>query len=394
MKKFSFFLVGMLFSTYMTFGQGNGQTTGNGTGNNNGSFWRLDGNAGTDIAKPHFIGTVDMMGVAFRTNDVEHMRITAAGDVGIGIDIPLAKLHVVGDVIIDGLLSLSGDLDLGGNLSVAGNTLLNGTLGVGGNTSLGADLNVAGNTTLAGTLSVGSTSSFGDDVGITGNLDVSGGVTTSAFAMPSGASNGYVLLSDALGNASWQSPDVFAQTLTWNAGANQLSISSGNTVNLSDMLQSISLNQATNTLSVSEGGSVNLDKYDNGWVYGSGSNLYYTGNVAIGANTYATGFKLSVDGKVACEEVLVDLSGNWPDYVFATDYPLLDIHTLANYIKAENHLPGVPTAEEVAENGIEIGEMQRVMMEKIEELTLYVIAQQETIEALKAEVETLKSEEQ
>jgi hypothetical protein len=322
------------------------------------------------------------------------MRITAAGDVGIGIDIPLAKLHVVGDVIIDGLLSLSGDLDLGGNLSVAGNTLLNGTLGVGGNTSLGADLNVAGNTTLAGTLSVGSTSSFGDDVGITGNLDVSGGVTTSAFAMPSGASNGYVLLSDALGNASWQSPDVFAQTLTWNAGSNQLSISSGNTVNLSDMLQSISLNQATNTLSVSEGGSVNLDKYDNGWVYGSGSNLYYTGNVAIGANTYATGFKLSVDGKVACEEVLVDLSGNWPDYVFATDYPLLDIHTLANYIKAENHLPGVPTAEEVAENGIEIGEMQRVMMEKIEELTLYVIAQQETIEALKAEVETLKSEEQ
>jgi len=392
MKKISFLLYGMLLSTYVTLGQGNGQTTGNGTGNNNGSFWRLDGNAGTAISKPHFIGTIDMMGLAFRTNNVEHMRITSTGDVGIGIDIPLAKLHVVGDVIIDGLLSLSGDLDLGGNLSVGGNTVLDGTLGVGGNTSLGADLSVAGNSSLMGALSVGGTSAFGDDVGIIGNLDVSGGVTTSAFTMPSGASNGYVLLSDALGNATWMSPDVFAQTLTWNAGSNQLSISSGNTVNLSDLLQTISLNQATNTLSVSEGGSVNLDNYDNGWAYGSGTDLYYTGDVAIGANTYATGFKLSVDGKIACEEVLVDLSGNWPDYVFAPMYQLMTLDALATYIKQEKHLPGIPTAREVEENGIEIGEMQRLMMEKIEELTLYVIQQQETINALQVEIESIKGQ--
>ena len=388
MKKLALLASGMLLTASLAVAQGNGQTTGNGTGNYNGPMWRLDGNAGTDVLKPHFIGTTDNMHLAFRTDNVEHVRITASGDVGIGIDVPLAKLHVVGDAIIDGLLNLSGDLDVGGNLSVAGNTLLAGTLGVTGATSLSSDLSVGGNTSMAGTLAVTGASSFSSaslssdlsvggnttmagtlavtgatslsSASLSGNLAVAGNTSTSTFKMKTGAVSGYILRSDASGNASW-----VPLVMSWSAG--------------------------TNTLSINPGNSVNLSSLDNGWVYGTGTNLYYTGNVAIGANTYASGYALSVDGKVACEEVLVDMSGNWPDYVFATDYELMPLSDLRTYIAANSHLPGVPSAVNVQENGIELGEMQRTMMEKIEELTLYILQQQETIDALKAEVDELKS---
>lgn len=96
------------------------------------------------------------------------------------------------------------------------------------------------------------------------------------------------------------------------------------------------------------------------------------GRVAIG-DDFATGYKLSVDGKVACEEVLVDLSGDWPDYVFQPEYELKSLEEVRNHINEKGHLPGVPSAQEVEENGIKVGEMNKVLMEKVEELTLYII---------------------
>ena len=64
----------------------------------------------------------------------------------------------------------------------------------------------------------------------------------------------------------------------------------------------------------------------------------------------------------------------------------MSIEALENIIKTQNHLPGIPSAEEVAKEGISIGEMQKMMMEKIEELTLYIIQQNKEIEALKTMV--------
>lgn len=124
-------------------------------------------------------------------------------------------------------------------------------------------------------------------------------------------------------------------------------------------------------------------------VYGDFStNLFWiTGNVGIGSQgdnrTLASGHKLSVKGKIACEEVRVQPEADWPDYVFAKDYDLMSISNLKKSIKENHHLPNIPSADEVAENGIEVGEMQRKMIEKIEELTLYVIDLQEQIEELK-----------
>jgi hypothetical protein len=117
----------------------------------------------------------------------------------------------------------------------------------------------------------------------------------------------------------------------------------------------------------------------------NGGNLRLDGTqVAIGADlNTATGYKLAVSGKVICEELKVKLSGNWPDYVFDAKYKLPSLSEVEKYIKENKHLPNIPAASEVETNGMEVGDMQKKMMEKIEELTLYVIE-------LKKELDTLK----
>ena len=108
--------------------------------------------------------------------------------------------------------------------------------------------------------------------------------------------------------------------------------------------------------------------------------LILNGNqVTIGQITPAAGYKLSIDGKAICEELKVQLKGNWPDYVFKNDYQLRSISELKSFIEKNNHLPGIPAAAEIEKNGIELGNMQKRMMEKIEELTLYIIQLEEKI---------------
>lgn len=84
-------------------------------------------------------------------------------------------------------------------------------------------------------------------------------------------------------------------------------------------------------------------------------------------------YLLAIGGKAICEELKVQLQANWPDYVFSENHRLTPLIELEHKIHQLGHLPGVPSAEEVHAEGIEVGEMQRIMMEKIEELTLYVI---------------------
>jgi hypothetical protein len=116
------------------------------------------------------------------------------------------------------------------------------------------------------------------------------------------------------------------------------------------------------------------------------------GNVGIGTTTLASGYKLSVDGKVACEEVFVEYSGNWPDYVFSQEYNLLNLTELEDHIKKNNHLPGIPSAEEIEESGFHLAEMQKLVLQKVEELTLYTIDQGKLINDLQNEVNLLKKE--
>lgn len=109
----------------------------------------------------------------------------------------------------------------------------------------------------------------------------------------------------------------------------------------------------------------------------------YDGNVAIGTND-AKGYKLAVNGPAIFTEAKVKLNSNWPDYVFHKAYKLPSLREVEAFIKLHNHLPGVPSANEVGDKGLDLGSNQAALLKKIEELTLYVIDLNKRLEEQKA----------
>lgn len=117
------------------------------------------------------------------------------------------------------------------------------------------------------------------------------------------------------------------------------------------------------------------------------------GKVIIGSKTLGNcndcdSYKLFVKDGIRTEKVKVDIaaSNGWADYVFAKDYKLMPLKELDQFINSNGHLPEVPTTEEAIKNGIELKEMNILLLKKIEELTLYTIEQQKRIEALENKV--------
>lgn len=97
-------------------------------------------------------------------------------------------------------------------------------------------------------------------------------------------------------------------------------------------------------------------------------------------------FRVMSSGHTYATELTVKLKGEFPDYVFSEKYALLPLKELAYYISKHQHLPNIPNAKEVKENGLSIGEMQTKQMEKIEELTLYILELHKRIEKLESTV--------
>ncbi|HEX8014712.1 MAG TPA: hypothetical protein VF465_05715 [Flavobacterium sp.] len=109
--------------------------------------------------------------------------------------------------------------------------------------------------------------------------------------------------------------------------------------------------------------------------------VYVDTNLGIGTSSFTDGadtYKLSVKGKVRAEEVKV--YNTWADYVFAKNYDLKPLAKVEEYIAQNGHLPNVPSAKEITEKGLELGEMAKIQHEKIEELTLYLIQQNKEIQ--------------
>lgn len=109
----------------------------------------------------------------------------------------------------------------------------------------------------------------------------------------------------------------------------------------------------------------------------------------IGIGTENTGAeKLSVNGKIRAKEIKVE-TANWPDYVFEPDYKSPSLKELEQFINANKHLPEIPSAKEVEENGVNLGEMNAKLLKKIEELTLYMINQDKRITKQEEIIKTL-----
>ena len=111
------------------------------------------------------------------------------------------------------------------------------------------------------------------------------------------------------------------------------------------------------------------------------------GIVSIGTANRQVGYKLAVNGNIKAKEIRVETG--WSDFVFESDYNLPTLKDVEQHIKEKGHLQDIPSAEDVAEHGIFLGEMDSKLLQKIEELTLYTIDQEKRIEHLESKNEKL-----
>jgi hypothetical protein len=118
--------------------------------------------------------------------------------------------------------------------------------------------------------------------------------------------------------------------------------------------------------------------------------IFANGGVGIGTSVLPAGDAvLAVDGIIYSSKIVVTLTG-WPDYVFGKGYRLPAIYSVGRYIKQHGHLPGLPDAGEVATGGLDVGQMQKSLLEKTEELTLYLIEMHRQAQAREKEIEELR----
>ncbi len=291
--------------------------------------------------------------IAFSTgagDAVESVRIIANGNVGIGTTSTDYKLEINGTVGISGHFT---------SLRASSNTFLrnddNGFTGYGSASSLSSGANI---------LLYGKSSSRADVL---------------AFRN----SGGEKMTIDANGNVGiGTSPSVKLEvkgTTTSNhfkigAGVRDLTFSTESNISV-DALHRLTIASVNGAFAFNNANG-ELVRFDE------------SGSVAIG--TIETGtHKLAVDGTIGAREIVVE-TGVWSDFVFNKNYKLKDLEEVENFIKENNHLPDIPSEKEVLENGIQVGEMNAKLLQKIEELTLYLIEQNKEIKELKEEVKNLK----
>jgi len=264
------------------------------------------------------------------------MIITGTGAVGIGVMTPSAKLDV------DGLFKAS-------NATIAGNVFASGLFGETATINGVATANTlsAQSATITGTVSANTLSA--QSATITNALTAGSATITGALSAPTISGNTYITGNVGIGVNSPQAKlDVAGDFKAQNA----------------NITGALSAQNATIT------GNLSV------------KNIIMDAISAKSAN---------INGKIKAREVEVTLSG-WSDFVFANDYKLLPLSEVAQYIKQNYRLPDIPSATEVEKNGIELGSMQAKLLQKIEELTLYILQQETRMEEMQEQINQLKKQ--
>ncbi|WP_299223286.1 tail fiber protein [uncultured Aquimarina sp.] len=292
-------------------------------------------------------------------SDTNLFRIMGNGNVGVGTTNPAAKLHVVGDGIRADRFSLSNITDQTNASPWYG--LGRGTFTDLSNDDTKASVQLAGYYGLLLKTAAGS-------LGIhqNGNVGIGTNSPTRLLDVYGDAKIGKTNSRHYLKISSSQWPELRFQTPLSNekirigvAHENHTGygVSEGDFYVFTSTISSM-------PLIVKKNGDISLSLKN--------------GNVGIGTNTPDA--KLTVKGNIHTQEVKVDLNGAVaPDYVFLEDYNLKSINEVEAYIKDQGHLPNIPSAAEMEQNGIELKQMNLNLLEKIEELTLYTIAQEKQL---------------
>lgn len=338
-------------------------------------YWGSYSGAAEDVDFGTGSGTTGKLHFTIQANP--RMTIDNAGRVGVGTTTPNHLFHVTGgDLFVQ---SSSGLIRFGYN---GGNEWQMATTGG------GADLRwyttPDGGTTITprhyfsqnGNMGVGGFSGPGVPLG---RLDVIGSGTSST--------TNTFLLRNSIGDTLLRMRDDGRMGIGYNGSSYGRTLNMGGTGINFYTANEVAFGGAifptdTSLIIWSNSGANNYVVLQPSWgntgigTYTPNAKLHLNGVQLIGSNSAvpATGYQLSVDGKIIAEEVKVQLSTSWPDYVFADDYRLMPIEELEKSIRQNKHLPNIPSAAEVtAEKGIMLGEMNRKLLEKVEELTLYII---------------------
>ncbi|MFY0598135.1 MAG: hypothetical protein JXR03_00590 [Cyclobacteriaceae bacterium] len=312
-------------------------------------------------------------------------KILSTGDVGIGTTSPTEKLEVKnGRILIDDDISSAHQLIFGNanhGIQREGNVVSLFTAGTNGGISLihrnwdGSGYNnwvTNFHINSAGNIGIGTTTP-NQELQVWGNVGI---------GQISGSSGKAGLTLEYIDGGSGETRFKgyrWGQNFQWGHQASGVSWLAQMELDNSNRLKlyNSSTSQGDNTLLLNPNG----DSFFNG------------GNVGIGTTTPIA--KLSVNGQIRATEVKVLAQINVPDYVFAEDYELRTLKETKEYIAENKHLPEIPSASEIGENGIDLGDMNMRLLKKIEELTLYVIEQNERLQQLESkntEIEELRKE--
>ena len=341
-----------------------------------GQFWRTDGNTASSA---DWLGTRNNQPLLIKTNSTDRMIVLPTGQVGIGTNAPALKLDVAGDVGVTG--DIQGK-ESAGFLGIYANT--NNTNGAymraygqdwGGGLTFNAGLNGSTGTNGLVRFVRWNGSTWNESMTLDGEgklgLNMNGTLPSRTF--------------DMTGNARITTLAMGFPALTINAGPEAgLVLNTTHPVGSYGYGIQVTADQpTTKTLSAFHGAIENFRVYANG-------NTFISGNVGIG-KLEDPGYKLDVAGTIRACEVLVENNG-WCDYVFEDNYDLRSIDELEAYVKENRHLPNIPAASVVESEGQSLGDYQKRMMEKIEELSLYVIELNGRVKSLEAENAELRAE--
>lgn len=300
--------------------------------------------------------------ITIETNDgTEKMRIGADGKVGIGTTAPADALHVIGAIsaktsatATNNGITINAGSDIGSGLKTVNR------LRYGGNDENAAYFTIQG---------PGET-----DMITINNGNVGIGITTPAAKFHvNGPAN-------FNGSVTSTRSDISGGFLSL--------INTGKTATGTAKIWNIM------NMTGSYGNSLQFWAYDNtgcsGGMCANRFTILDNGNVGIGTSDPGV-YKLAVNGTAIFTKVIVKPYANWPDYVFDKDYKLPSLNEVESFIRQNKHLPDVPSAKDVAANGIDLGDNQVLLLKKVEELTLYLIEMKKENEALKKRVEMIEN---
>jgi hypothetical protein len=304
------------------------------------------------------------------SNTTEKMRITKMGNVGIGNSAPLNGLHVY----------RFNDFN-GGSLRFGHSGSYDGVISMGYNTSAARDaikFSYFPHNSTTGQADI-MVLDVNGNVGIgTANPNAKLEVTNGGTLGTTGSNQTYLLLQRA---SSYVNTNYFMNNLwvyRFKDGNNWTSTALHDGLSVDGSFQLPGTNGDSRVWWERRPADVTQR-------WGDG-NITHMALLGANAGTGVTTTTLSVNGIVTSKEVNVQVNVPGPDYVFEKDYTLPSLESIKTYVDQNKHLPEVPSAKEMEANGINLSEMNMLLLKKVEELTLYVIEQQKEIDGLKSKI--------